>query len=201
MRPLSAAPHQARCGQVGEEFPEYAIERRRDRAIRPIGRGVQRKRAPATRLSTVRLPISLCSGDGPANALRGKSPAIRNIPSPEKTADETGGVFPGEFTGECVSLETHSPWIPRGISRGFPGILSERPGNSPGNFLDAHPSSRGIPREISRAISPGQFPEFHGKPTGQLPGKFPGRVPGCRDSPGISRETDAASGKVGAGGG
>ena len=53
MRLLSAAPHQASCGQMGEEFLGYTIERRRDRDIRPIGRGVQRKRAPATRHSPV----------------------------------------------------------------------------------------------------------------------------------------------------
>ena len=38
MRPLSAAPHQARCGQMCEEFREYTIERRLDRAIRSIDR-------------------------------------------------------------------------------------------------------------------------------------------------------------------
>ena len=52
-RPLSAAPHQARCGQMDAEFPDYITERRWDRAILPIGREVQRKRAPAKLLSPV----------------------------------------------------------------------------------------------------------------------------------------------------
>ena len=79
MRPLSAAPHQARCGQMVEEFPEYTIERRRGRGIRPIYRGVRRKGAPAAHISPVRSTISRCSGDGTPNAFRGKYPVIRNM--------------------------------------------------------------------------------------------------------------------------
>ena len=58
MRPISAAPHQDRCGQMDSEFPDYIIARLRARAIRPIGREVQRKRAPEARLSPVR-PIEI----------------------------------------------------------------------------------------------------------------------------------------------
>ena len=43
MRRLSAAPHQDRCGKMGEEFPEYTIAIRLARGILPIGRGVHRK--------------------------------------------------------------------------------------------------------------------------------------------------------------
>ena len=116
MRPLSAASHQARCGQMGEEFPEYAIERRRDRAIRPIGRGVQRKRAHATHLSPVRLMISRCSGDGPANAFRGKPHAIRNMLSQGRHPTRPTWCYPGNafpakcaphgFPGKCVPRES-----------------------------------------------------------------------------------------------
>ena len=58
MRPLSAGPHQARCGQMDAEFSDYIIERRRARDIRPIGREVQRKRAPGARHSPVIFLIS-----------------------------------------------------------------------------------------------------------------------------------------------
>ena len=158
MRPLSAAPHQAICGQKAEEFPEYAIARRRDRDIRPMRRGVHRKRAPATHLTPVRLMISRCAGDGPANASHGEPPRFEICLPRGGHPLRQAGYFPG-------NAFTVDP----------PG--NAFPVNFPENSMDAQPSPREIHREISRAIWTGEFPgRFPG--CRDFPGNFPGN--GCR---------------------
>ena len=179
---------------MGEEFPEYTIERRRGRPIRPIGRGIQRKRTPATHLSPVLFLISRCSGDDAGNALRGEPPAIRNMPSPGETAAEAGG---------GISMQ-----IPRGVR--FAGNAG--PVDFPGNFqrnatqwnsMRNPPVSRmrihGIARGISWARSqvPGESPvKSHGEyPPANSPCNCP-NCPAAGISRGISRETASAAKKL-----
>ena len=85
----------------GRKFPGYIIERPRRRAIRPIGREFQRKRAPEARL-----------------------PPVRWL-QPSRLAMAREMRFPGNFSRLQIRLPPvpldrpvgHFPWVSREISR------------------------------------------------------------------------------------
>ena len=131
MRPLSAAPHQARCGQMGAGFPDYIIERRLVRANRPSGREVQLKRAPETRPSPVRRTISIRMVMARQMRFPGYSPRLelRHLRGrkPVRLAGHVPGNFPrNAFRWECISRRF--PGIPHWafrrtyVPRKFPGM-------------------------------------------------------------------------------
>ena len=153
------------------------------RAIRTIGRGVQRKRAPATRLPPVRLLISRCSGDGPANAFLGVTPRFAICLPRGRLPMRPSGYFPGNA----------SP--------------VDSPGNcpanaSPGDILGHFPGFRQRSQKISRELS-WVSSKVTGKPPwryfpGNFPWNSPGNVPAAGISRKISREKAAEAKKVGA---
>ena len=116
-RPLSAAPRKDRFGQMGAEFPDYIIERRLRRGFRPIGREVQRKRAPGARLSPLRWLKS------------SRMAMAREMRTPVKFHGVTNMHFPGEPGGAFPEKS--------------PGIADAQPGDFPANSTGDFPNCPG----------------------------------------------------------
>ena len=133
-RSLSAAPHQSRYGQMGAESPYYIIEKRLRREFRPIGREVQRGRAPGKRPPPVRWLQSSRLAMAREMRIPENSPELQICISPANSPGDTPpGGFSGGFAGQCVSRELHGR---------FPGTSEAQPDHFPGNFPCAHPRYR-----------------------------------------------------------
>ena len=129
-RPLSAAPHHARCGQMVSDSPYYIIARRLCRASRPgssAETGAGDAPFPGT-MDGIQPP-----GDGPRYAFRWGYPGVTNIRTPD--------------ISRVISREMRAPGY------AIPWILDAHPEHFPGNPPAAQLSSQEIPREISRATA------------------------------------------------
>ena len=155
-RPLSATPHQARCGQMGAEFSDYIIERSLRRDSRPIGLGFSgkgRRRRVFSRYNG-RYPAASrwpgkCASREISRGYKYAPPGTsrRDIPARNSPVDFYGDAFPGYAP---------PPWNSRCISRGAPGILDAQPDHFPGKSPDTPTSS--------------WMPGFHGKSPWNPPG-------------------------------